>query len=73
VVNRSAFIDPAEIGHLTDDDHCVVFNNGRRIFRPRGLQKTKTATMCFGESKSRPKMERGLSEPWPQAQAGSVL
>jgi len=28
VVNRSAFINPAEIAYLADDDdHCVVFNN----------------------------------------------
>ena len=28
VVNRSAFINPVEIGYLADDDdHCVVFNN----------------------------------------------
>jgi hypothetical protein len=27
VVNRSAFISPAEIGYLADNgDHCVVFN-----------------------------------------------
>jgi hypothetical protein len=33
VVNRSAFISPAEIGYLADnDDHCVVFNNVQAYF-----------------------------------------
>jgi hypothetical protein len=33
VVNRSAFINPAEIGCLADDDdHCVVFNNVEAYF-----------------------------------------
>jgi hypothetical protein len=33
VVNRSAFINPAEIGYLADDaDHCVVFNDSAAYF-----------------------------------------
>lgn len=33
VVNRSAFINPAEIGYLADDDeHCIVFNNTEAYF-----------------------------------------
>lgn len=33
VVNRSAFINPAEIGYLTDDEeHCVVFNDSEAYF-----------------------------------------
>ena len=33
VVNRSAFISPAEIGYLADDDHhCVVLNNAAAYF-----------------------------------------
>jgi hypothetical protein len=33
VVNRSAFINPAEIGYLTDDEeHCVVLNSTQAYF-----------------------------------------
>jgi hypothetical protein len=33
VVNQSAFINPAEIGYLADDDeHCVVFNPTQAYF-----------------------------------------
>jgi hypothetical protein len=33
VVNRSAFINPVEIGYLADDDeHCIVFNNTEAYF-----------------------------------------
>ncbi|HET9131147.1 MAG TPA: hypothetical protein VFO86_09380, partial [Terriglobia bacterium] len=33
VVNRSAFINPAEIGYLTDDEeHCVVLNSSDAYF-----------------------------------------
>jgi len=41
VVNRSAFVNPAEIGYLADDDdHCVVFNNVEAHFcsEPRQLR-----------------------------------
>jgi hypothetical protein len=41
VVNRSAFINPAEIGYLADDEaHCVVFNSAEAYFcsEPRKLR-----------------------------------
>ncbi len=44
-----------------------------RVFRPSGLERTKTATNCFSESNARPKTQREVSEPGPPPRAGSIL
>jgi hypothetical protein len=43
------------------------------VFRPSGLERTKTTTMCFSESNARPKKQREVSEPRPPPRAGSIL
>jgi hypothetical protein len=71
VLNRSVFINPAEIGYLADDDeHCVVFNNTDAYFCSQP-QKVRRHT---GESlKQFLVVQREASNPTSTLEIASTL